>query len=616
MFLPLFLPVSPAPARSRTCSRFADLSGALRPTSLYLVKTIALMSLSLFALLLCTQPAQAQGPGGYPGGPGWSVQDQDGNPIPANQDGSGYPLKGTLTGGCTFTGAYQDALAAGQKPNAPIGYPFNPNPANYQGWLFKGGASSPDDTYNPYAVWTMVSASNYATNTWGGGLTGYLSDYGNENINGSLKVNVGGTLWAIFQSSDPPHAPDHIDVLLSTSVSADVSSNTFGGPPQGGLTGSVTATDSTFSETASAPGGVSQVTGRHLLRVAVDPKTGKAPVSLGGNVKATASNSVAYGEFGYLPGTMYYGYSQTNGSAAANASGAISATAQIDDRDVIIQSNLGQTYYKGTNALPQPNMRQPDGTMTDDTAVYNSPGSGNFGVLVNYQAVTMGSWAVNSSYAWSNTATQWVTTPATQLHGTFNPDPITPLQVDYFKTSSSVPGSPGTTDNVHVLLTDGQDGATAAANYNLNFHAEYENFLKLTDVMQTGPWTRVSPAAVSGPNGGPFPLPINIPVSVTASVDPSGSAGSAVAAQYGVTVGTTYSTAVPRDASKWQMLRNKYCWIEDQVFWEQMTGTVDNYETQGYVQQISWSLNKPYNATNPLNDYTEQIINSDSPPTN
>jgi len=426
------------------------------------------MSLSLFALLLCTQPAQAQGPGGYPGGPGWSVTDQAGNPIPANGDGSGYPLKGTLTGSCTFTGAYQDALAAGQKPNAPIGYPFNPNPANYQGWLFKGGASSPDDTYNPYAVWTMVSASNCATNTWGGGLTGYLSDYGNENINGSLTVNVGGTLWAIFQSSDPPHAPDHINVLLSTSVSADVSSNTFGGPPQGGLTGSVTATDSTFSETASAPGGVSQVTGRHLLRVAVDPKTGQAPVSLGGNVKATASNSVAYGEFGYLPGTMYYGYSQTNGSAAANASGAISATAQIDSRDLTLYRDGAKPGFIGNDGLQHGDWTDSSGTTHGETTysyrVDQNP-------TINKQFLHprfVGSWNLPpASWQWdtySQVPRQWDSAEYDILLGNVsyvNGDAVGTVDAPY-------------TYNLSYTATD-SDGATATANYVLTAHYQWEN---------------------------------------------------------------------------------------------------------------------------------------------
>ena len=48
-------------------------------------------------------------------------------------------------------------------------------------------------------------------------------------------------------------------------------------------------------------GGMPLVTGRHLLRVPVDPNTGKAQVSLGGTATATAD--VPYGVMGNYPGT-------------------------------------------------------------------------------------------------------------------------------------------------------------------------------------------------------------------------------------------------------------------------------------------------------------------------
>jgi len=249
-----------------------------------------LMSLALLGLvLLCARPAHAQYPGGYPGtgsgggyptggsggypggypGGGWTVTDKVGNPLPSAPDGSGYTLRGPMTGTCDLTGAYKDVLAASRQPNSSVGCAFTPNPSGYQFWLLGSGATPPGGGYNPYNIWTQAAAPNYAA-TPSGSPAGWLGQPWNESVNGSITANTGGTLWAIFQWSGGAPPVDHLDILLRTIVSANAD-------PQGnGLTSSATATDSTFNETASAPGGVSLVKGRHLLRVPVDSGTGQA----------------------------------------------------------------------------------------------------------------------------------------------------------------------------------------------------------------------------------------------------------------------------------------------------------------------------------------------------
>ena len=624
----------PCPPSKTPLSRLVLLvsSFSSRPSRRVLTK---LVTLSLFSLLAASAQAQNNTGGNI------AVQDQQGNAIYLNQDGSGYPLKGPLTGTYSLSGTYPSVLAAAQKPNPTYDYSsFTPNPSSYQFWLFNSGSTPPGGGYDPYHIWTNAAATNDVGVS--GGVSGYenIPGGGSFSVNGSVTANVGGTLWAIFQWSDPspasyyaaahatpPPMPKYLDILLSTAVNASATASPYGSPSTtSGLSASAVGGDSLNEKSQATfpalPTDVLLVTGKHLLRVPVDPATGKAPVSLSGTTTASATDSVLYGAFVNYPGTSYQYYQQTNGPTNAMASAYIGGVARLDDREVIIQSNLGQTFHKGVNASRVPNVRQSDGTMTDDTISAGKPepssggydygGGSDFPII--YQAVPIGNWGANSSYTWSNIATQWITSPATTLHGTFNPNPISPLYVTYYDTPSSLPGAPGTTDNVRILLTDGQDGATAVANYNLKFHKEYENIAPLTDTTQNGVWEIVSPFAVSGPNGGPFPLQINASVSVVVDVTPSGLPGLAVAEAYNVVAGGVYSTAIPRDASRWIMPPNKYCWIINQPYWEHLTGTIDNYEQQGYIQQISWALDKPYNIANPLSNYGEQLVASDGPP--
>jgi len=440
-----------------------------------LVKAIALMSLSLLALLLASPSARADYPGGgypggypgggYPGSGGWVPSDSHGTPLTpgmqgTNSDGSANLLPTT-----------------GKSPKKTNTYPIQDgDPA----WWF--GAYSPNNggTGDPYyyyynGLFLSSTANNTTRDNYGALAASYdLNNYNFDradnltlppDLTGSVHADNTDTLTAYFVwTGDPSHIPAHQDFLLRTSLSATAGVNFGNGGATSGLsaTGEGMLEGDTVTATAGDAGNDHPAPHTKAVLVRATPNGNLITLSRSAGVSVDTSNSLPYSTWvdspalanASGPGTYYYNGPPSNGQTSASASASASATANTDSRDVIIQSNLGQTYYKGINALPQPNMRQPDGTMTDDTAVYNSPGSGNFGVLVNYQAVTIGSWAVNSSYAWSNTATQWVTTPATQLHGTFNPDPITPLQVDYFKTSSSVPGSPGTTDNVRVLLTE------------------------------------------------------------------------------------------------------------------------------------------------------------------
>jgi len=111
MFIPVFLRVPHAPARSRSLTGSRPPAPS-RPAGLYLIKAIFLMSLALG--LLAARPAHAQG--------GWTVTDQVGNALSTNPSG-GYDLRGPMTGTYQLDHVYQDML------NASI-YAFAPNPSS------------------------------------------------------------------------------------------------------------------------------------------------------------------------------------------------------------------------------------------------------------------------------------------------------------------------------------------------------------------------------------------------------------------------------------------------------------------------------------------------------
>jgi len=273
-----------------------------------------------------------------------------------------------------------------------------------------------------------------------------------------VSANTGGTLWAVFQWNGPLPIPDHINVLLRTTVSASADTQSSG------LSSSATATDSTFGETASAPGGVPLVTGRHLLRVPIS--NGVAQVSLGGNVTATATNSVAYGTMGTYngyPGSTSGGYYyQTNGPKEISASASIGATAAFDNREVTINSpTIEDSYYKsafdsqhGTDRyLHQP--APATGAMSVDSMATYSDADNAHGWIANATLVASPVGFSKPTYVWASD---------------FNP--VAMVGVDMSQQSipagwfigdgSNLP----ITKNITVTATDA-DGASAANTYTI-----------------------------------------------------------------------------------------------------------------------------------------------------
>ena len=613
-----------------------DLSLSPRPSRLGLLarsrealKAFALMTLALLTLgLLCAPPAQAQG--------GWAVNDKNGNSI--TPDSSGYPLKGIPTGSANNTYPADMTAAAVAAPyydptygqwvnnsqwlQADSGGPhsYDPNPLGAS-YLYTGGPGPLSTSIALNATAGNVAGNNYS-GAFNRGRPPFFTDYMYQNtsdcepLQGSATGAVQGTLWAYWTWTGSGQAPNHLNILLTTRVEASSSFNYGNSGLTGGLTATAQASDGNpFNESASV-GGVPLVIGHHLLRVPVTG--GVAPVSLNGNVQGSASNSVPYGAFGSPYYTNYYG--ATNGPTDARSIASVSGTAAIDgkNREVHIMPPLGTTFHKGANAEPVPNSPDPyTGTLTDDTVVPPiGPVTLGSGYTISYRAVAGGAWNPNSSYTWSQglqgASGMGSIYDSASAQGTLPSSNITPPFTVTYGASSRLMGV--ARDHISIIVTDSGDGATASDDYFLNFHNEYDQIVGTGQTL--GSWTRVTPAINPGPNGDgmAFPYPIETSVSVTVSVTPSGAAGNYIAASYGVTdLGATYNSTVPRSVP-YIMSADKYCWVEDQPQWLQITGTADNYEDSGYQSQIPFTLNKAFHSSSPLIDFNERFRVSDNPP--
>ena len=615
------------PARARPFALASAYSP--RPTRLGLLarsrealKAFALMTFALLTLgLLCAPPAQAQG--------GWAVNDKNGNPI--TPDSSGYPLKGIPTGSASNTYP-ADMTAAAMAPGyydpqygwvdnsqwlqAGSGGPhsYDPNPLGAS-WLYTGGPGSLSTSISLNTTAGNVAGNNYS-GAFNKGRPPFFTDslYQNtsdcEPLQGSATGAVQGTLWAYWTWMGSGQAPDHLNILLTTNVASSSSLNYGNSGQTGGLTATAQASDGNpFNESASV-GGVPLVIGHHLLRVPVS--SGSAVVSLNGNVQGSASNSVPYGAFGSPYYTNYYG--ATNGPTNASSIASVSGTAAIDskNKEVNIIPTMGTTYHKGVAGLPQANVPDSNGTVTDDTIAppYSTPR------VIQPNGMALGSWSADSGYVWSQrlSSSIFAAVPDSRtLSGVIGSGGAIPaFVVQYYRYGEM---SNPIQSYIHLVARDSGDGATAAADYNVKFHNEYENKIQLTDGPVVGPWIQVSGAFQSSPQGGNFPLPVTGTVSVTVSITPGGGVSNFLAQAYDVPdVGATYSS--PPHNAPLPMPPNQWCWIVDQSYFEHIIGTVDNYEASGFQSMISWTIDRAYHPGNPLVDYNERLVSSDSPPTN
>lgn len=252
-----------------------------RPAHLYLVKALLPSCLVSLSLLLMP-PAQAQGPGG-----GWTAQpcDASGNILSnPSYNNDGYIMGGTESGTDSTTWPLFNSYDTASTPynNAPV----------------------------PSGIGNYGSGGNEALVTNGSDYFWYGQVYGTNTyatFNGTETVDLNGQLVYYFkevwQGSGAPTTPmpDHIDIRLTTKVSAFAYVDYESSGQTSGLSGQATASDGDpFNESVTASASTPDASvlyqgagGAHLVRASVTG--GIAEVYLNGTVHMEANNAVPYG---------------------------------------------------------------------------------------------------------------------------------------------------------------------------------------------------------------------------------------------------------------------------------------------------------------------------------
>lgn len=430
--------------------------------------------------LIATRPAHAQYGGWVP-----VPCDAQGNSLPhIIQDSSGFYEMGGTTSGTVTNGYPAPMIAAGRDTSNSNNSQYLD--AGYPLWL---------DTIPTYHF-TWEGIAGYpgfyaeAGNSVQNGRFTYnvSSSYGSPNqgiINGSVQVDVSGQLVYYFQERwqgyGPPTTamPDHLGVLLRTTVTAGASVDYGYSAQTSGLSATATASDgSPYNEKASASasvGGIGDsyenVVGYHLERASVDKGTGIAEVYLSGTVSEQASNSVPYGILDYSYDPQYPSPTETNGLTKATSNANVTSSVKPDDRKVSISCpTIEDSYYKSatpdaTHGDRYLNQRNKDDSMQGDSAATYSNADSNRGWVANATFVGNPSGFTNPTYAWSSdfSGAAMVGVDLTQpsVAGSW-----------FLYSADKLP----VTKTVTLTVKDGPgtDGATAANTYAVKWHLPYE----------------------------------------------------------------------------------------------------------------------------------------------
>lgn len=450
-----------------TLSPFASRSRA----GLYLVKAIFLV---FFVFTFLPRPVQAQG---LP--PGWVAYpcDANGGSISACPNNGFYTMSGNeaISVNNSYPAPYlravdyysgnpvpsgTDVSTYGSTPNGPI-----PGTILYQGVSAQANAYN----YDPdgYCGWYYtVNPTMFGTPS-----SGF--------VNGSYTSNATGQLFYYFkvswgnQGAPTSPIPDHLDLLLKTTVQATASAGYGASAQTGGLSAIATASDDQFNENVTATGGFintpAPVVGYHLVRASVDPGTGVAEVYLNGTVNTNAVNSVPYGT---VDPQSSMNNRVTNGQTLATAFGSVAGVVRTDSREVEITSPDIETSYQfgpldpNTNTYPQ-NVRASDGSIVTDSAVsppLTQPGGGSSWTASPGMLGQAGGFT-NPVFAWSMAGGQG------SLSASGNTS-HTQLSVQFPLSSTDTALNKQST--VRLDVTD-SDSATAANTFTVRWHYPKES---------------------------------------------------------------------------------------------------------------------------------------------
>ncbi len=527
-----------------TGTSFTDTSSAAGTTYSYRLTAVNAAGESAFSPEACADPD------GSVWRPQWTWCDANGNPPqsvvggppPVNDDGSAN-LLGTLTGNAVLTGTYADILpySVSADPNAPDAW-FQPYPYRWwsEGPIYPNPFYAPDAWLYPGLIPGAPTSKVYGQGSSGDPQLGAIISLGNEAqdyrgysstlygtfyhaatgtttavpypgrpIVGTLQANVGVAIaaylkWTPYYGSAPGHgtttpvgapppppAPDYMELLLTTHLSASASVDYHASGQTSGLAATALATDEVagagFNETVLASAGdagtantPAPVVGHHLVRAGVDPTTGIAEVYLNAQTTGTGSNQVAANP------------NDLDGSATdVSASTQVTATAKPDDRAVTISSPIEISYYKGNSNSGTTDQwghqRNADGSITVDSVVVWQDFSANSvkGWQVNNLPLTAndsGFLSSSPNYSWT---LQGLALPQAWLtYPTANPVDFSLIEPDQTKFPL--------TGTVVVNVTD-SDGAVVTNTYRMTWHLPYEKAVLLGTVMGSDVYeTRIS----------------------------------------------------------------------------------------------------------------------------
>lgn len=468
---------------------------------------------------------------------------------------------------------------------AQSGYPGGGSGGGYPGGGYPGGGGST----TPGHYWEISYANTNTVNNHFerdkptmGQMTPTQSSGGSTIINGDEEATVTATLTWVPDASkdmttDPPPDKDHKVHIIESGRAWQQS---LGSGP-----GTGTADDGLGDSAASDGGHTSQ--GVHLIQrdgssgtITLDPVTLKAinPVS------TWQSGYPGGGSGGGYPGGGGYGYWDWTGGEGS-ISFFVAVDPDVNPRSVTITSSIDPTYHKDPKTGKQANVAASDGTMTADSVNLwtQSPGP-----AITYYAHPTGSWDPNSSYHWYSKVME------TSDAGTFAPPPF-PVQY---------PGFVSTQEHINLHCIDANDGASATANYYVNWHDEIEDWITIVDKRQDGTLVRVTP--IYHPiSEGKMSLETENKITVSQKATGEGSLGSdKVGVKFGVELGVDFENST-KLSTEYSFIVGKANWVERRPFWEHREGTVDNYDTHGYAGLLNWTLDSAYHPGTPLIDFDE-----------
>lgn len=452
------------------------------------------------SLLLALRPAQAQG-GGHWGGLPCDAQGKD---LPTNTYNNGfYSLYGPQSGTISHTYPVPMINAALAYPGLYGDYLYAANPtgatqlgAPSASVSFPGTASYPNDRVGAFTP-GFANASNYGNNGEGS----YFVDaaHGGPSsgpVIGSVTADMSGTLLCYFHMywSGPGPQPASADFLVSTQLYAQASADYGSGRATSGLSVTATVTVDAFKETASASAGdgaslsgVQSVNGFHLVRAAVDPKTGIAEVYVAGTTHWVISDTAPYATAG---ATTAVGGSLVRAGAIPDSRDlTISATVDATNKKVpLLDANGNQTKDANgdSNYTSAPNTRGTDGTMHGDTiySYHNYVTQNNTDPPIVLDTGTLnwiylspafiGGWHSNAQGVFLPSPWQW---SPNESHDTWDQAQCSMPWAPNYTMTDNVPNGQDSpkTYPIKYSATDSMDGANATANYVMTVHDPLES---------------------------------------------------------------------------------------------------------------------------------------------